>query len=257
MQYLLQALGLIVSLAAAVFFPVLAVVSSHVSGGSLPVGLSLLATFLPVFLGAALGYVSGLVLRKVKTYKAAAWGAVLALAATGAVGILVESFLPEGLSFNFLLLGMASSAVMANMVDETRLNYVLQHTNPVIMLCLMTMILSLGADLDWRLIASAGFTTFLYIIFRGIGKWSGAYVGVKATHGSDKLAKCLGFTLLPHSGVSLVFTSLSVAAIGSADPAGAALLQGTIAAAAVINEIIAVMLARKGFQWAGEIGKAS
>ena len=31
--------------------------------------------------------------------------------------------------------------------------------------------------------------------------------------------------------------------------------QGTIAAAAVINEIIAVFMAKKGFEWAGELGQ--
>ncbi|MEG0693821.1 MAG: potassium transporter, partial [Oscillospiraceae bacterium] len=32
----------------------------------------------------------------------------------------------------------------------------------------------------------------------------------------------------------------------------AAIIQGTIAAAAVINEVIAVIVAKKGFEWAGE-----
>ena len=36
-------------------------------------------------------------------------------------------------------------------------------------------------------------------------------------------------------------------------PECAAIIQGTIAAAAVINEIIAVCVAKKGFEWAGEL----
>ena len=32
--------------------------------------------------------------------------------------------------------------------------------------------------------------------------------------------------------------------------------QGTIAAAAVINEIIVVFMAKKGFEWAGELHQA-
>lgn len=36
--------------------------------------------------------------------------------------------------------------------------------------------------------------------------------------------------------------------------ASAKIVQGTIAAAAVINEIIAVIAAKKGFEWAGELG---
>ena len=36
-------------------------------------------------------------------------------------------------------------------------------------------------------------------------------------------------------------------------PECAEIIQGTIAAAAVINEIIAVFMAKKGFEWAGEL----
>ena len=39
-------------------------------------------------------------------------------------------------------------------------------------------------------------------------------------------------------------------------PECAGIIQGTIAAAAVINEIIAVIMAKKGFEWAGEFHKA-
>ena len=63
----------------------------------------------------------------------------------------------------------------------------------------------------------------------------------------------LGFTLLPHSGVSLVFTGIAVSVLQGSAPECATLLQGTIAAAAVINEFIAVYLAKKGFEWAGEL----
>ena len=41
----------------------------------------------------------------------------------------------------------------------------------------------------------------------------------------------------------------------AARPELAGIVQGTIAAAAVINEIIAVLAAKKGFELAGEIRK--
>ena len=41
-----------------------------------------------------------------------------------------------------------------------------------------------------------------------------------------------------------------------ADPSSAVIIQGTIVAAAIINEIIAVILAKIAFIKAGEIGKA-
>ena len=63
----------------------------------------------------------------------------------------------------------------------------------------------------------------------------------------------LGLTLLPHSGVSLIFTGIAVSTLTPVAPEYASLIQGTIAAAAVINEIIAVFMAKKGFEWAGEL----
>ena len=62
----------------------------------------------------------------------------------------------------------------------------------------------------------------------------------------------MGLTLLPHSGVSLVFTGIAVSVLSGPAPECASIIQGTIAAAAVINEIIAVFMAKKGFEWAGE-----
>ena len=68
--------------------------------------------------------------------------------------------------------------------------------------------------------------------------------------------RCFGFTLLPCSGVSPVFVGIAVSVLEGSAPEYAPLIQGTIAAAAVINEIIAVFMAKKGFEWAGELGQA-
>ena len=64
--------------------------------------------------------------------------------------------------------------------------------------------------------------------------------------------KYLGFTLLPHSGVSLVFTGIVCSVLEGGQSELAVIVKGTIAAA-VINEIIAVIAAKKGFEMAGEI----
>ena len=65
--------------------------------------------------------------------------------------------------------------------------------------------------------------------------------------------KYLGLTLLPHSGVSLVFTGIICTTLSAKQSNLAGIVQGTVAAAAVINEIIAVIAAKKGFELAGEI----
>lgn len=67
------------------------------------------------------------------------------------------------------------------------------------------------------------------------------------------MQKYLGLTLLPHSGVSLVFTGIAVSVLSQNARECVQIIQGTIAAAAVINEVIAVIVAKKGFELAGEL----
>lgn len=112
--------------------------------------------------------------------------------------------------------------------------------------------LKLPAILGW-LIAGAGVFTFIYILSRAIGKTGGAYLGGKLTETEPVVTKYLGFTLLPHSGVSLVFTGIAATTLAAFDESLAAIVPGTIVAAAIINEIIAVIVAKYAFKRAGEI----
>ena len=52
-----------------------------------------------------------------------------------------------------------------------------------------------------------------------------------------------------------MFTGIAVKTLSETDASVAALISGTIVAAAIINEIIAVLAAKKGFELAGEIRK--
>lgn len=101
----------------------------------------------------------------------------------------------------------------------------------------------------------AGLFTVVYMVSRTLGKYYGAYLGAVITHAPQSVRKYLGFTILPHSGVSLVFTGIVVSVLSKTDPESSQIVQGTIAAAAVINEIVAVIVAKKGFEKAGEIQK--
>ena len=113
-------------------------------------------------------------------------------------------------------------------------------------------ILKRGAPLDYHLIWGAGLITVVYIISRAFGKYFGAFFGAAVTHSPKTVRNYLGLTLLPHSGVSLVFTGIGVSVLSGPAQVCAQVIQGTIAAAAVINEILAVMIAKKGFEWEGE-----
>lgn len=148
---------------------------------------------------------------------------------------------------------MAFSATIANIIPEEELSDMLELYHPILNLSLVIVIVNLGMPLDYHLIAGAGLFTVVYILSRAIGKIGGAYLGGKMTKAEPTVTKYLGFTLLPHSGVSLVFTGIAVSTLTVVDAPLASIVSGTIVAAAIINEIIAVIVAKFAFKWAGEI----
>lgn len=168
-------------------------------------------------------------------------------------GLMIDKYVFHSFSLNYLLIGMAFSATIANMIAEEELADTLKLYNPVLNLSLVIVIVNLGMPLDYRLIAGAGLFTAIYILSRAIGKIGGAYWGGKITKAEPSVTKYLGFTLLPHSGVSLVFTGIAVSTLTVVDPPLASIVSGTIVAAAIINEVIAVIVAKFAFKWAGEI----
>lgn len=240
---------------ALVFFLVIAFVSAHISSAGVPVPVVLFLVFLPVIIGCITGFITGKMLRHTKTNGSTLAVMLAMLLASACIGFGINSTLPTPV-LNFMLIGMSFSTVFANMVTAEQLDNMMKVMNPVIGFAMIVAILNLAAPLDYHLIFGAGIYTAVYIIARAIGKYSGAYFGASIMHSPATVRKYLGFTLLPHSGVSLVFTGIAVSVLEGPAPECASIIQGTIAAAAVINEIIAVYMAKKGFEWAGELYKA-
>lgn len=240
---------------ALIFFLVIAFVSAHISSAGIPVPIVLILVFLPVLIGIATGFLTGKMLQHTKKAGTALPIMLVMLLVSVGIGFAINAMLPAPV-LNFMLIGMSFSAVFANMVTEDQLNGMMKVMNPIIGFSMIIVILNLAAPLDYHLIFGAGIFTVVYIIARAVGKYSGAYFGASITHAPATVKKYLGFTLLPHSGVSLVFTGIVVSVLMEPDPKSAQIVQGTIAAAAVINEIIAVFMAKKGFEWAGELNKA-
>ena len=240
---------------ALVFFLVIAFVSAHISSAGIPVPVVLFLVFLPAIIGGAAGFVTGKMLQHTKTLTSTLIVMLAMLLVSAGIGFAINSMLPTPV-LNFMLIGMSFSTVFSNMITEEQLNGIMKVMNPVIGFSMVAVILNLAAPLDYHLIFGAGIYTVIYILTRAVGKYSGAYFGATITHAPSTVKKYLGFTLLPHSGVSLVFTGIAVSILNGPAPECASIIQGAIAAAAVINEIIAVYMAKKGFEWAGELHKA-
>lgn len=210
--------------------------------------------FLPMIVGALIGLLTGIVLKR--TDKRGSILAVLVLGITIMVmiGYWLNTKVFTKISLNYMLLGVAFSAAFSNMVSEKKLGQINGCFRPILAVCLLGAIVDLGAPLDYHLIIGAGVYTFVYIVVRACGKYFGARFGATLMKMPETVQKYLGFTLLPHSGVSLVFTGIICSVLGNGGETElAVIVKGTIAAAAVINEIIAVIMAKKGLEKAGEL----
>jgi len=235
-----------------VFFTTIAIVARKVTGGDMPIYMIPVLIFLPLMIGAVTGVPAGLLLKKERSKPLTLFILVGMILVTAFIGFICNTYLMKSPLLNFMLMGMAFSAAFSNLVNEERLEQIVNDFNPLLGVSMVIVILNLGAPLDYHAILGAGLFTFIYIAARAFGKYFGARFGAKATGLPDTVQKYLGFTLLPHSGVSLVFTGIAVSVLSGPAPECAKIIQGTIAAAAVINEIIAVITAKKGFEWAGE-----
>lgn len=236
----------------AVFFTVNSLIARAVSGGAMPLYMIPVMIFLPIFIGAVVGFPTGLLLKKASGKVAKLTILLGGITVTMVVGWLLNTYLLCGVALNYTLMGVAFSAVFSNMISVEEMGEISGFFSPILGVCLLAVIVDLGAPLDYHLILGAGLYTFIYIAARAFGKYFGARIGAKLTHMPDTVKKYLGLTLLPHSGVSLVFTAIICSTLAGA-PELVQIVQGTIAAAAVINEFIAVIAAKKGFELAGEI----
>lgn len=238
-----------------VFFSTISIISANLSEQKLPVYMILLVVLLPIIIGVFTGFLAGVVLKRERSPKVT----VLLLSATilisAGVGFIFNDLVLPKPVLNFMLNGMAFSATFSNMISEERLEQIMNSFNPILGISMIVVILNLGTPLDYHLILGAGLFTAIYIISRAVGKCGGAFIGAAITDSPETVKKYLGLTLLPHSGVSLVFTGIAVSVLSGPAPEYAKVIQGTIAAAAVINEVIAVIASKKAFEWAGEFNK--
>ena len=243
-------------IAICVFLSVMGVVLQQTAGGSIPGYLMILVVLFPILIGSAVGFPTSFLLKKIKSANCRAVVVFGGVIVTGFVTLLVNVYLMPFPILNFMMSGMVYSAVFANCLEDLALEETMRYCNPIIGACFTLIILNLGAPLDYHLILGAGIFTAVYIVFRAIGKIGGAALGAQLSHAAPTVKKYLGMTILPHSGVSLVLTGIAISVLTGEYEQYGDIVRGTIAAAAVINEILAVFVARQGFKMAGEVGKA-
>lgn len=108
-----------------------------------------------------------------------------------------------------------------------------------------------GAELELDVFADLSVVGIglVYILFRSLGKYVGAYGSCKTTGCDEKVTKYLGVTLLPQAGVALGMC-VSAQELGAAD---GLLVRNIVLFSVLIYELVGPLLTKEALTAAGEI----
>ena len=165
-----------------------------------------------------------------------------------------------GFELSSLLICMMAGAIYTNMVKDSNrtLDVMDRFTSPIYM---MFFVIS-GASLDLSIFFNPDgllviIIAAVYVIFRVVGKWSGAFVGASITRCEPQVKKYLGFALVPQAGVAIGLSTTAYK-IFSENPneqcqRAGALILAIILTSTLIYELVGPMVAKFALTKAGEI----
>lgn len=200
---------------------------------------------LEIGLGAAIGYILVLLGRYIHEQS------LFLIYSLGALFIMCS--LAEFLGLSPILLTMSAAIVMTNQngIITKKFTHSLTQWSPPVYLMFFVL---LGSRLDFKIIASYALLIVAYIVFRSIGKFSGAFWGAKLAKSENKIRKYLGFTLLSQAGVAIGL-SLGAASILSdlGLKAEATQVISVMTASTFLIMLIGPILVKYGLNKAGEL----
>ena len=233
-------------------------VASALESGVVSILTVLVEPIVEIILSLALGSLAGWVLYRVEKYfhsrskrLSISIGFVLFT-----VGLSMLEFEAGGVKcgFSLLLVCMMTGTVFCNICDfsEELMARVDGWTAPLFVLFF---VLS-GAELDLGVLSNPMVLLIgvVYIVFRSLGKYLGAYGSCTMTHCGEKITKHLGITLLPQAGVALGM------ALTAQQLAGGQMVRNVVLFSVLVYELVGPALTKRSLIAAGEIrveGKTS
>lgn len=149
--------------------------------------------------------------------------------------------------FSILLVCMMAGTIFCN-ICETSEELMGRVDNWTVPLNLLFFVLA-GAELDLKILSQPLVLLIgvIYIIFRCLGKYYGAYSSCALTKCSKSITKNLGITLFPQAGVAL---GMSLTAANLAD---GAVIRNVVLFSVLVYELIGPTLTKRSLMAAGEI----
>ncbi|MBO7573958.1 MAG: cation:proton antiporter [Bacilli bacterium] len=250
--------------AALILFAILFQLASALSGGTISVYTILVKPLLEITISLGIGIILGLLISLMNGWfksrnNRLIWCIFSVFAALGFY-YLFRSNKMGNFELSSLLICMMAGAIYTNFVKDSNrtLDVMDRFTSPIYM---MFFVIS-GASLDLSIFFNSDGLlvvgiAFIYIIFRVVGKWSGAFVGASITRCEPQVKKYLGFALVPQAGVAIGLSTTAYKLFlengtPEAQKAGALIL-AIILTSTLVYELIGPMVAKFAFKRAHEI----
>ena len=251
--------------AALILFAILFQVATHVSnGGEFSIYAMLFKPIIEIIISLAIGTaLGGLISLINKIFKSRNNKLVLCIFTVfAAVGLYILFKQPYmgGFELSSLLICMMAGALFTNLAkDSTRTLDVLDRfTSPIYM---MFFVFS-GASLDLSIFFNEnGLIVLLiagiYLVFRVVGKYLGAFTGTSITHCEPQVKKYLGLTLVPQAGVAIGLATTASGLFGASENETLRLVGSLIIAiiltSTLVYELVGPLLSKYALKKAGEI----
>ena len=238
-----DAIGLIVF---AICFGVAKVLAG---GGEITAKAIALNPLLEIVLSLGIGCVLGIILAFVCNLFKSRANRLSAMVATVLIAVGLCQIEILGVHMSSLLICMMVGAAFTNARKDAVIILDGQErwTPPLFMLFFVIS----GATLDLTIIPYIGVIGVVYIIFRSLGKYSGAFLGGLVTKADKNVRNYLGITLLPQAGVAI-----GMAQTVAGEPTLQTISQSivtVILCATLFYEIVGPLLTKICLQKAGEI----
>lgn len=243
---------------ALILFAILFQIASALSvGGSFDVYKMIFKPIIEILIslgiGAAFGLIISLLNKVFKSRNNRVILAIFAIFSCCGLYFLFKAPYMGGFELSSLLMCMMAGALYTNLFKNSgpTLDVLDRFTPPIYLLFFVIS----GASLDLTIFFNdAGILVVIiaaiYIVFRVLGKYSGARLGAMISHAEEPVKKYLGFALVPQAGVAI---GLATTANNLFNNETGALIMAIVLSSTLVYELIGPWFAKLAFKKAGEI----
>ena len=254
--------------AALILFAILFQIAKGLTlGEDLNIYLSLIKPWIEIIISVGLGLVIGILISLLnKLFKSRNNRLVLCIftvfAAVGLYFLFKQPYLGN-FELSSLIMCMMAGAIYTNLSkdrEEHTLDLLDRFTSPLYMIFFVIS----GANLDLTIFGSKKavivvIVAAIYIVFRVLGKYSGAYLGARVTKSEPKVRKYLGLTLIPQAGVAigLATTANNMFSSNPATSELGELIIAIILTSTLVYELVGPLVSKYALTKSGDISSNS